>query len=150
MSLSNDLMDSKPSFSIKLLLLGFVAGFIAVPLGHQIMALALFYTIPGRNFPWNMAPNKGAFNMPSILNLSFWGGVWGVLWALVEPYVPKGWLYWVIAIVFGGLGATAVGAFVVTSIKGLPLGSISWIGLLINGAWGLVTAFLFDQLRRRV
>jgi hypothetical protein len=147
---ASDTTSSAGGVSVKILLLGFVAGFLAVPLGHQIMSLILFYLIPGRNFPWNMAANKAAFNLPAIVNLSFWGGVWGILWALIEPYVPKGAMYWIIAILFGGICATAIGAYVVTALKGLPMGSITWIGFALNGMWGLATAFFFDQLRSRI
>lgn len=143
----------RSGITIKLLVLGFVAGFIAVPLGHQVMAY-IHYLIGWRpTIPWDMGPNERAafkaFGIPSVINLSFWGGVWGVLWALIEPYVPKGWLYWVIAIAFGAVCATAVSAYVVPTIKGLPTGSISSIGLMLNGAWGLAAAFFYDQMRKR-
>ena len=152
MSVSNP-SASASGLSIKLLLFGFFAGFLAVPLGHQVMAF-IHYLIGWRpTIPWDMGPNPRAafraFGLPSLINLSFWGGVWGILWALIEPKVPRGWLYWVIAIVFGGICATAVSAYVVPVLKSQPMGSISTIGLMLNGAWGLVTAFIFDQLRRR-
>ena len=136
-------------FSIKILAMGFVAGFLAVPLGHQIMELIYYLTLPSRKFPWNMAPNPASFGLPSVVNLSFWGGVWGVMWALVEPYAPRGWLYWISAIVFGGVCATAVGAYVVTALKHLPPGGMSWLGFGVNGAWGLAAAFFLDQMRAR-
>lgn len=148
-STSNAGAATQSGISLKLLLLGFVAGFLAVPLGHQIMGFIYYLTIPGRNMPWNMAPNPNAFGLPSIVNLSFWGGVWGILWALVQTFIPRGWMYWILAILFGGICATAFSAYGVTAIKGLPLGSPSWIGFGLNGAWGLVTAFFLDQMRRR-
>ncbi len=147
---SNLTSGSREAISLKLLLLGFVAGFVAVPLGHQIVGLVLFYLVPGRNFPYNMAPNKGAFGMPSVINLSFWGGVWGILWALVHPYLPNGWLKYVIAVLFGGILATGFGVYAVTAMKGLPAGTFAWPGFVINGAWGLMTAIFFDALRRYV
>lgn len=151
---SDPVVAARSGISVKILALGFVAGFLAVPLGHQVMAF-FHYLIGWRpTMPWDMGVNQRAafqaFGMPSLINLSFWGGVWGILWALIEPYVPKGWLYWVIAIVFGAVAATAVSAYVVTAIKGLPMGSIGVVGLMLNGAWGLVAALIFDQLRKRV
>ena len=134
--------------TLKLLLLGFIAGFLATPLGHQIRSLVLYYLVPGRNFPWNMAPNKAAYGLPAIINLSFWGGVWGIIWALVYPYVPKNLGKWAVAFLFGGICATAFGAYVVTALKGAPMGSITWIGLLINGAWGLANAFFYELFRK--
>ena len=148
-STSNTTTASQSGFSIKLLVFGFIAGFLATPLGHQVMGY-IYYLVGWRPaIPWNMAPNPNAFGLPSVINLSFWGGVWGVLWALIHPFVPKGWLYWVLAILFGGICATGFGAYVVTQMKGQPMGSLSWLGFGINGAWGLVTAFFFDQMRRR-
>ena len=154
MTMSNSAAGADSGISFKLLLLGFVAGFIAVPLGHQVMSWIFYLTIPGRAFPWNMGPAANAaykaFGVPALVNLSFWGGVWGVLWALISPFVPRGWLYWIIAILFGGVCATAFSAYGVPAIKGTPQGSMSWIGFGLNGAWGLVTAFIFDTLRRKV
>ncbi len=154
MSVSNEAAGAGAGLSAKLLILGFVAGFLAVPLGHQVMAYIHFLIGWRPTIPWDMAPNPRAafqaFGLPSLINLSFWGGVWGVLWALIDPKVPRGWLYWVVAIVFGGLCATAVSAYVVPALKGQPLGSIGLVGLMLNGAWGLVMAIIFDLLRRKV
>ena len=148
MSMSSSAAGSSGGISFKLLLLGFVAGFIAVPLGHQVMAY-IYYA-----FPWNMGPAANAaykaFGVPALVNLSFWGGVWGILWAIVQSWVPRGWIYWIVAILFGGICATGFSAYGVPAIKGLPQGSMSWIGFGLNGAWGLVTAFLLDAMRRKV
>ncbi len=153
MTTSNTSAEAGSGITVKFLLLGFAAGFLAVPLGHQVMAFVHYLVGWRPTIPWDMGPNPraafGAFGLPSMINLAFWGGVWGVLWALIEPKVPRGWLYWVVAIIFGAVCATAVSAYVVPLIKGLPQGSISSIGLMLNGAWGLVTAFLLDQMRRR-
>jgi hypothetical protein len=97
-----------------------------------------------------MTANPGAFGLPRVVNLSFWGGVWGVLWALISPVVPRGILYYVIATIFGSVAATAVGAYVVTAIKGLPPGSFSGFGLYLNAAWGLAMAVIFELLRKRI
>ena len=140
---------TRSGLSIKVLIFGFIAGFLAVPLGHQVMSLAIYLIYPGRAFPWDMTANPGAFGLPRVVNLSFWGGVWGVLWALVSPLVPRGILYYVIATIFGAVAATAVGAYVVTAIKHQPPGSFSGFGLYLNGAWGLVTAIIFEQMRKR-
>jgi hypothetical protein len=148
MTMANTSTSAAGGISLKLLALGFVAGFIAVPLGHQVMSYIFWLTIPGRAFPWNMAPNPGAFGLPAVVNLSFWGGVWGILWAIVQNFLPRGWISWIVAILFGGICATAFSAYGVTAIKHLPAGSMSWIGFGLNGAWGLVTALVLDLLRR--
>lgn len=139
--------------SVKILALGFVAGFLAVPLGHQVMAFIHFLLGWRPAMPWDFGPNERAafkaFGLPSVINLSFWGGVWGVLWALIERHAPRGLAYWIVAILFGGVCATAFSAYGVPTIKGQPMGAMSWIGFELNGAWGLVMAFFFDQFRRR-
>jgi hypothetical protein len=91
--------------------------------------------------------------VPAVLSLSFWGGVWGILFVAVEKRFPQGAVYWLCAFAFGALGPTLVAWFVVAPIKGLPLAG-GWqlprmiTGLLINGAWGVGTA-LFCVLGQR-
>jgi hypothetical protein len=138
------------ALSLKILLFGFVAGFLAVPFGHQVMNFVLYLLIEGRSFPWDMRPNPDAFGLPRMLNVAFWGGVWGMLWALLSPLMPRGFTHYVLGALFGAVCATLAGAYLVTAMKGLPPTRISWIGFLLNGAWGLTAAFLFDKLRERI
>jgi hypothetical protein len=145
--------DAQGAINIKYLMFAFIAGFIAVPLGHQVMAYIYYLTIPGRAFPWNMGPANAAafkaFGLPTLINLSFWGGVWGLVWALIAPYCGKGIVKYVVALLFGGVVVTAGAAYLVPTIKSLPLGSLSWIGFGLNGAWGVVTALLLDLMAKK-
>jgi hypothetical protein len=87
------------------------------------------------------------FGVQQVLSLSFWGGVWGVVFALFEHRVPRGGRYWVYAFLFGAILPTLVAWFVVAPIKGMPMAggwqaSRMFTGFVINGAWGLGNALL--------
>jgi hypothetical protein len=87
------------------------------------------------------------FGIPQVISLSFWGGVWGILFALVEHRFPRSPLYWVYAFAFGAIFPTLVAWFIVAPMKHLPAAG-GWeaarmvTGVLANGAWGLGTALL--------
>jgi hypothetical protein len=122
----------------------FVAGFTAVLVFHQGM-LTYLHSIGFTNLaPFPMQPTK-PFGIPVIWSLAFWGGVWGLVFAMFERRFPGGASYWLWVIIFGALGPSLVAWFVVAAIKGQPLAA-GWnvsrmiTGLLVNGAWGLGTA----------
>lgn len=132
--------------------LAFVAGFLAVPVFHQVM-LALLHAIgfvPVTAYNFQPVP---PFGVPAVLSAAFWGGVWGVVFALVEPRFPRGPGYWIAAALFGAVPLTLVFWFIVAPLKGLPVAgrwqAAAWVtGLLVNGAWGIGTA-LFLRLFSR-
>ena len=130
---------------LRWILLGFAAGFLAVPLFHQA-ALFLLHAAGIGPAAWNMAPVP-PFGVPALLSAAFWGGLWGIALALVEPRFPRGAGYWVAALLFGAVLPTLVAWFVVLPLKGLPVGGgFAWPGIIIgpvvNGAWGVGTALL--------
>ena len=138
--------------SVKLLGLAFVAGFLAVPVFHQPM-LALLHGLgvtPGAPYATRPLPPLG---VPQILSQSFWGGIWGIVFALAAPRFPRGGAYWAAATVFGAVALSLVAWFVVAPLKGLPLAgggrpAAIATALLVNGAWGLGTALLLPALQR--
>jgi hypothetical protein len=138
---------------MKRALLGFVAGFVATLVFHQV-ALALLHAahfVP--NPAWSMRPVP-PFGVPSVISLSFWGGVWG---AIMIPIVDRqrGGAYYAFAILFGAIAPTLVAWFVVAPLKHQPMAggwvpSRMMIGPIVNAAWGLGTALfyrLFDKIR---
>ena len=136
------------------LALGFVAGFLAVPLGHQIMLL-LLHGIGFTHFaPWNLAPTP-PFGVPVLLSQAFWGGVWGIVLALIEPRLPRNpAAYWISVALFGGVVLTAVYVAVVLPIKGPPPNPEPPVigltmGFLVNAAWGVVAALLLKLFSKR-
>ncbi len=132
--------------------LAFVAGFVAVLVFHQGMLTFLhaFGITPAPPFP--MQPTK-PFSLPAVWSLSFWGGIWGLVFAIFDRFFPRGAGYWIWAILFGAIGPTLVAWFIVYPMKGLPqaagwkpLGMLT--GLMVNGAWGLGMAFFLRRFSR--
>jgi hypothetical protein len=133
------------STSATRLLFGFIGGFIATLIFHQIGVLLLHYVGMTQNFPYSVRPVP-PLRVPQFISLAFWGGVWGIVFVLVERAIarsPGG--YWIGAIVFGAIFPTTASWFIVAPLKGLPLGyGFHFPGLLVgpivNGLWGLGTA----------
>ena len=130
----------------------FIAGTLAVPLGHQIALWILNALGLISRAPFNMSPTK-PFGVPSLISLSFWGGVWGIIlgWILLRARGPR---YWTLAAVIGAIAPTLVAILVVTPLKGgpRPSGNIALligVGLFVNAVWGLATAGFYRVMERR-
>ncbi len=127
--------------------IGFMAGFIATLIFHQPGLAALHAAGMTPATPYVLRPVP-PLDVPQVISLAFWGGVWGIVLALVA----SGWgllLFWPGAILFGAIFPTLVAWFVVFPLKGIPVaGGFHFPGILVgpivNGLWGLGTAlFLF-------
>jgi hypothetical protein len=135
------------------LVLAFIAGALAVPIFHQVL-LWILHTAGVVPFaPFNMAPTR-PLGVPELVSLSFWGGVWGIIFALTLPRWFSGTASWIAAMLVGGVALTLVFMFVVWPLKfgGLPtdIRGLFVIGFLLNAAWGLGWALLmrwFEQMR---
>jgi len=134
--------------------LAFAAGFLAVPIFHQVI-FALLHALGVIPFlAFDIRPTS-PLGVPAIISLSFWGGVWGIAFVLLTSRIaPGNVFYWTNAVLFGAIAPTLVYAFVVAPITTgtLPqdLGRLFLIGSLLNGAWGVGTAVLlaiFDRIR---
>jgi hypothetical protein len=134
---------------LKLLLLGFVAGFLATLLFHQSLWFLFnqLGVIPPSQPAWPLdaVPPLG---VPSVISKAFWGGLWGAGLALLLGPL-SGPAYWSSWIILGAVILTTVAFFVVIPIKGLPIPPL-WprfaLGLLLNGVWGFGTALLLRLL----
>ncbi|MEX1081038.1 MAG: hypothetical protein WD382_11720 [Halofilum sp. (in: g-proteobacteria)] len=136
------------------LLTGFIAGFFATLVFHQFMVAVLWGAgvAPFAPFPVHAT---APFGVPSILSLAFWGGVWGIVYALVDRHFARGIGYWGSAFVFGAILPSLVALLVVAPLKGasptadgLPV-SLLLVAVLVNGAWGVGTG-VFLRLQRRI
>src|SRR5262245_18692023 len=67
-------------YSARWLIVGFLAGAVAVLLFHQGAAAALHALGLTPRAPFSLQPTK-PFGVPVITSIAFWGGVWGVLLA---------------------------------------------------------------------
>ena len=138
-----------PSLS-KRVWLGVLAAVISVLIFHQGMWGTLHYMqLTGLHmpppFPTDPIP---PFGIPRIVNLCFWGGCYGAVFALVWRG-PRG-SYWLAGLALGIIAAL-IGLFLVPAIKGLPVGG-GWLAanwtrsFLINGAWGLGLGVLLANM----
>ncbi len=134
------------------LLAGFIAGFFATLVFHQL-TLAILWTVGIAPFgPFSMVLTQ-PFKVPAVISLALWGGAWGVLFALVDRRFPRGTGYWVTAFLFGAILPTLVAFLLVLPLKGRPMGG-GWhapllaTALLINGAWGVGTGLILKVLRK--
>jgi hypothetical protein len=135
------------------LLFGFVAGFFATLIFHQL-ALTLLWLVgvaPFAPFP-TLATQP--FGVPAVLSLAFWGGIWGVLFASIDHTFPRGNAYWGVAFLFGAILPSMVALFLVAPLKGKPIAgglepSLLFTAFLINGAWGVGTGLILRSLSRR-
>ena len=131
--------------SLKLLMLGFAAGFIATLIFHQ----GLWYifnqmgVIPLNRPAWAM-DSTPPFEIPAVVSKAFWGGLWGLVLTSILMHLD-GMSYWAAWIVLGAVALTAVAFFVVPPLKGQPIPALwprFFVGLALNGAWGFGTALL--------
>jgi xanthosine utilization system XapX-like protein len=85
----------------------------------------------------------------------FWGGVWGIVFALLVDRLPARWPIVVAGFLFGLCGPLLIGWTVVPAIRGGPLFA-GWnptrmlSSVLINGCFGIGVALIFTGLRRMV
>ena len=90
-----------PGFSVRNLLLGFIAGAIAVAIFHQTVVYVLVATgmLPATSIPWNMKA-YGPLGVPTIVNSMFWGGLWGALFGVIWDKLPGGAM-WLRGLIYG-------------------------------------------------
>lgn len=127
----------------------FAAGFAATLLFHQLAVAALWAAavIPRR--PYSMDPVP-PWEVPQVLSLAFWGGLWGVLLLGFVARLPAR-TRWPVGVVVGALATTMVAWYVVAPFKGraAPSGiNALAIGLTVNGAWAVGTLLIGRLLDR--
>ena len=126
---------------------GFVAGFLAV-LTFQSGLVAILHAAGAVPFaPWSLAPVP-PFGAPRSLSAAFWGGLWGIAYALLEPRLTARLGWWAGGLAFGAVLPVLVLWFVVMPLKGQPVGggfsaSRVLLTVVIQAAFGLGTAVIF-------
>jgi hypothetical protein len=136
------------------LAIGFIAGALSVLVFHQGMVLLLYLMKQTPNFPWNLAIMRGPLPIPALVNQMFWGGLWGVGFAVVGGMIPIAHTV-LRGVVYGLLGPYLLGnAILVPFFKGGPY-FWGWapqrmiLGALIGGAFGAGIAVFMRLLARR-
>ena len=84
------------------IVLGFIAGALSVLIVHQSIILMLGKYGMTRSVPWSLQPlGYGVVPwIPVVGNNMFWGGLWGILFALLYSPLPSGWS-WLKGLLFG-------------------------------------------------
>lgn len=142
---------------IRTILVGFIAGFLAVLTFHQgtIGVMNAVGLLPNGPFRTNAV---GPLGVPAFVNAAFWGGIWGIAIVLLTSRIYENRVRILAATLLGAIGATAVGWFVVAPLKGLPIAqgwnpAAMWRGPVINGMFGLgvgiLSGWLGDLFGRR-
>ncbi|HVN95775.1 MAG TPA: hypothetical protein VMT62_05065 [Syntrophorhabdaceae bacterium] len=132
------------------LLLGFIAGFAATFIFHQLTLALLFRAGIAPFAPFSMAVTK-PFGVPTVISLAFWGGVWGILFAPIHDRFAHGASYWLISFLFGAILPSGIALIVVLPLKGRPMGG-GWhpplllTAFLVNGFWGAGTGLIIKVL----
>ena len=134
---------------------GFIAGFLATLVFHQLMLAFLrgIGVAPAPFLPYSWTATE-PFGIPAVLSLSFWGGIWGIIFVLIHNAFPRGAAYWIAAFIFGAIFPSLVALLVVLPLKGLPMGggrqvSLFVTALLVNGAWGVGTGVYLRRYKNR-
>jgi hypothetical protein len=146
--MSNGATDT--SALARTLALGFVAGAVAVAIFHQLMVLVLIKAGISQGTFYNMAPVP-PFGIPWVVNQMFWGGVWGVVFALIVDRLPA-WPVVVVGFLFGVIGPVLFGWTVMALIRHQPMfaGFVPMRmlpSILINGCYGIGLALIYAWLR---
>jgi hypothetical protein len=140
------------------IVLGFIAAAIAVLAVHEgiIYLLAMGGYIPNR--AWSMTPQVPPWGVPRLINNVFWGGLWGVLFALVYNWVPGG-MAWLKGLIFGLFIVVVSNWILLPLIKGGVFGIpnqvlfANWnpvrmlITITIVGGFGLGLGIIYGLMR---
>jgi hypothetical protein len=130
--------------------LGFVAGALAVLTFHQGMVEALYLVGLTPHTAFRATPTL-PFGMPLVLSHTFWGGLYGAIFAAFMPRFRAP--LWLCGIGMGFIAALAT-LFVVAPIKGhgVAYGWAMWPVVrtfLVIGTWGLGVGLILPLLRPR-
>ena len=132
-------------------IMGFIAAALAVVTAHEAIVYVLANYVgllPAAARAWNMAP-FGPLGVPTIVNSMFWGGLWGVLFALIYNLLPGG-VSWAKGLIFGlciPLVSNWNPAQTAFFSGGDPKRMLAV--LLILGGFGLMTGLIYSLLDKK-
>lgn len=137
---------TSPSWTRRLLI-GFGAGAVTVLTFFQLGWLILYWLGAVSDPPPDMTPTR-PFGVPTIFSGAFFGGLWGVLFAFLEPLFPRGIGYWIVSLLFGAILLDFGLWFVVAPLKGFSLGfgfeprDVA-IAIFLQSIWGIGMGILY-------
>jgi hypothetical protein len=103
------------------IVIGFLAGFLSHLIFQGALGAGLYAAHLAPTLPWSLEPLP-PLGVPRTLSLGFWAGLWGIAYALLEPWLTARLGRWWGGLVFGLAGPLLAFWFVVLPIKGLGLG----------------------------
>jgi hypothetical protein len=139
------------------IVLGFVAAAIAVAVVHEGIIYLLTNYGMIRGTAWGMAPIP-PWGVPRLFNNIFWGGLWGVLFALAYDVIP-GRASWLKGLLFGLFIVVVSNWILLPLIKGRIVGQANqllfsgWDAqrmlavVCIVGGFGLALGIVYGALR---
>jgi hypothetical protein len=140
------------------IVLGFIAAAIAVLIVHEGVIYLLTQGGLIRGTAWGMQPIP-PWGVPRLINNVFWGGLWGVLFALIYHGLPGG-AGWLKGLIYGLFIVVVSNWILLPLIKGQVFGQPNQVlfggwdpwrmlpAALIVGAFGLALGVLYDLMRR--
>lgn len=159
-----------PQFSAFNVLLGFIAGALAVVTVHQAVVFifgnmglargtAWSFETTGPYGLWLGTPGEISWRVPRLVNLMFWGGVWGSVYALVERKLP-GRAAWMRGLVLAVLMVVFANWMAIPFLKNTLFGAkLEYFGglvvqrmlvsLAINASFGVALGILYDWMSRK-
>src|SRR5262245_53814598 len=129
--------------------IGFVAGAASVLLFHQGMAALLNALELSGRAAYSMQPTE-PYGVPKVASLTFWGGVWGVVFAMLLLRLEGARLV-VASLLLGAVLPTLFAWAIVAPLKGqivdatLVPTTLAY-GVIVNAAWGLGTGLILALL----
>jgi MFS-type transporter involved in bile tolerance (Atg22 family) len=144
--------DQRKATMLSGLVAAFIAGFLAVLVFHQGV-WAIFAAAGKTPAPaWDMTAT-GPLKVPQVISAAFWGGLWGVVLALLLPTLSRQIGYWPTCIIVGSLLTSLVALLIIFPMKGRKFAAgwnpAIWIfALLVNAAWGFGFGLFYPPLSR--
>ena len=130
------------------LIAGFGAGFLSVLIfSHGLLWILQTAGVAVPLPAWSMMPVP-PFGVPQTFSGAFFGGLWGVAYAMIEPRLTARFGWWAGGIVFGGILPLVVLWFIVFPLKGIPVGGgFALVGAIrdfaLHAIFGLGVAIFF-------
>lgn len=126
---------------------GFVAGFLSVLVVTSGVIEILHATGIAPFAGWSFAPVP-PFGVPRSLSFAFWGGVWGVVYMVLEPRLTRHLGWWLGGVVFGVVLPLSVGLFVVPALQAMPIRpglapSMLALMVFLHALFGLSVAIIY-------
>lgn len=140
-------------YFVKRLIPSFASSFLATLIFHQLTLWVLWSVGLAPFAPFPLAATR-PLGVPAVVSLSFWGRIWGILFASIESRFPTRKGYWFASFIFGAILPSLVALMIVLPLKGRPMGG-GWglpllvTAFLINGTWGVGTALFLKMFSRK-